>query len=545
MIDATLGAYLGGPGAAEPPLRVLDNPILIGQARRRLRRRQVVPALMIPALLGLCGVLFAAQEGQRHPHEAWAGLGYAALLYMGVVLFLRGTVQIAGSLGEERRSGILDFHRATPTTPWTDALGYLVGAAAREYLTAAVGLPFLLIGALGAGDKLPLTGCVAFLGVLLLTTWLYHSVAMLVGLTVDNKRGVTGAAVMAVVMLLWTAVPLHNAGFQTLAYLSPFPAAARLLALDADKLGQSVEFFGLTLHPLVFTLLVQGSVLAFLLVGVTRKLHREGATTFSRPGACAFFTLVVGLCFGGAWPWITGAGKTADELQRMGGVGLVVPVYLWTAMWVAASLMGSLAPSYLEFVRALRRARRRGLPEAAWLDDGAAAWPLAAVFSVMVLAGLGVLAFGLGGRVATSALASQATVVGALSCVAFLGLVAGATEYVRLSQRQSARSWGVLIAFVLAVLPWMLAGIISTGGAKDAALWVAALSPTFGVGAATIQMAAAWAGEPELGHSMGSMIALSLVGTTVMGGWFLFKTRSLQAQLAQKMPLGQSARRAA
>ncbi len=530
-----------GPGRAEPLLRFADNPILIGQARRRLRRRQVLPALLVPTLLGLCGVLLATQT-RTDRQQAWAMLSYASVIYMGLVLFLRGTMQVAGTLGEERRSGILDFHRATPTTPWTDGLGYLLGAAAREYLVAAVGLPFFLLGVVLSGPRMSLPNAVLFLSVMLLSTWLYHAVAMVVGLSINSKRGVSGVAIVVVLMTLWAAVPLYKAGFVTLAYLTPFPAAFRLLHMDDPTLGQSVSFFGLVLHPLLFTLLVQGSMLGFLFLGAKRKLRREGATTFSRMGASAFFGLVVFLCFGGAWSWITGAGKTAEELSAAGGMMLLVPCYLFAAVALSSGLLIGLSPSYLEYVRALRRARRRGVPEATWLDDGGAAWPLAALFSMLVFLGLAALAAGLGGRVPLSALLSPKTAVCVLACVSFLSLVSGATEYTKLSQRRSARSWGMLIVFVLMALPWMLSGIAKSGGADgDTVLFIGALSPTFGLGASTLTMAATWAQEAADKVPTGA-VGLSIVLTMAVAGWFLYRIRALQARLAETMPLGSAPR---
>lgn len=517
----------------EPPLRVVDNPILIAQARRRLRQKQVVPGVLITGILGLCGVLFAAAA--KDGHDAWRGLMYTALAAIGVIIGLRGTMQTSTAIADERRSGILDFHRATPTTKWTDTIGYLLGSAAREYLFAAVLVPFALLGALLGGVS-PVNLVLA-LAALVLTGLLYQTAGLLSGLSIDNRRGVSGGVVALVVLAQSMALPLFKSGFVTLAYLTPYPVLARLLNLDATErdfvgLGQSVPFYGVPLHPLLFTVLVQGSILAFLLWASARKIHREGAAAFSRVGAAAFFGLLLFLSFGGAW------GTLTSELKH-GAMALIAGAYINTAMITATVLLLALTPSYIEFLRALRRARRHGQAEAAWLADGGPSWPLIGVFAGLVVGGLVLLAL----VMKVPGLLSLDTGLCVVAVVSFLALVTSGSEYTRLMQRKSARNSGILIFFLTMVLPWLLFGVAEAAHVgHQSSLFLGALSPAFAIGGAGLRMAAAWGGEPFTDFGSGHLY-LSLAVTLGLAGWFLLQTRSLQQALAEKIPLGQPAGR--
>ena len=115
----------------EPILRIRDNPILVAQARRRLRAKQIRPLLLITTIIGVCATLWGFADGGKA--KSWSGVAIAFLVLVMMFLFIRGTAQAAAAIGEERASGILDFQRASPTSAWTDTFGYLIGCVAREY----------------------------------------------------------------------------------------------------------------------------------------------------------------------------------------------------------------------------------------------------------------------------------------------------------------------------------------------------------------------------------------------------------------------------
>ena len=221
-------------------------------------------------------------------------------------------------------------------------------------------------------------GMLLSLSLLVLNAWLYHAAATGMALSVENRHSAS-VVIGLVLVLLAFGWRLHGSGLVTLAYLTPYPMLARLLpaTFDPESMAGSVKFYGLVLHPAIFTSLVQGSILVFLLWAVARKLQSEGAIAFSRPAAIAFFAWLICLSFGGWWTPITDAERASKDF-RVTGVDVVV-LYVIVATLVASALLVSLTPSYLEHVRTLRRARRRGRAEAHWLEDGAGTWRMPAI----------------------------------------------------------------------------------------------------------------------------------------------------------------------
>ena len=517
--------------AVEPKLRLRDNPLLVAQARRRMRRRQAIPTLLIAGTLGLCGLLFVS-VAPTGTAQAASGLVDAIFIGIGLVLFFRGTIQVASNISHERTTGILDFHRATPTTPLTDAIGYLLGSPAREYMATAALLPFLVLAALMGGENLIVLIC--SLLVIVTSAWLFHAFALVLGLSATHRRGVTGGSVLGVVMLLGIALPMYAAGFVTPAYLTPFPAISSMRGIMGEHpITGSMSFFGLSLHPVLYTAIVQGYLLSFLLWASARKLRRDGAPAFSRPGSFAFFSIAVILLLGGSWTQLRGGSMLAGE----DAAAVAGSVYFFGAVGLASLLVTGLVPSYLDLVRALRRARRAGREAPSWLEDGATAWPLAFVFTGLITVGYLLLGAAVGPRLPSSALFCPEALMALVAACAFLACLSGASEYVRLALRGSYKSGSLLIAFMLLVLPFILSGIVaSAAGSGPAPLYVAALSPIFGLGGSVIRMSSAWAQEHntvEIGQ-----IGFSLAVTVCLAAWFHFRCATIRGELTRTIPLG-------
>jgi hypothetical protein len=473
----------------EPRLRLRDNPLLVAQARRRLRLRQTLPGVLIVVVLGICAVLFAAVDGDR---DAWRGLEAFALVVIGLLLFLRAPLRLAGVVADERHGGLLDFHRATPTSAWTDAVGYLLGVPAREYLLAAVLLPFLLVGTVAAGDSLP--AALGVVAVFALSGVLYHAFALVAGLAFERRWSAVGVVVIAVVLVLSAWVPFVESGFTAFAFLTPFPAVGELLTNDGNfgAVGIDVGFFGLRLPATAFTVLVQGWLLAFLLQAAVRRVRRDDAPLLSRPGAFLFLATGLLIAVGSAWPDPSGAFAERFDWEAA-EVGLA---YLVVAGGAATLLVLALTPSFLDFVRGERRARKAGRRHAPWLRDGASAWPLPLGMGAIVLAGLALLSAtapsGMTGRLALSGWPLLAV----LTLTGFLAFLSGMAEYVRLAHRRSYRSMGLLFGFLTLILPWIVSGIVAAGsGGHRGALWPAGVSPTYAVVHTLVGAAADWTGD--------------------------------------------------
>lgn len=513
----------------EPVVRLADNPILVAQAQRRLRRGQLIPSLLIVGILCACGVLWSLARGGEAEH--FRELAYAALFACGAALLLRAPMQIAGALCEERTSGILDFHRATPLTPWTQAVGYVLGCGSREYLIAGV-FTVLYVPAALVGQVSPLA-VVLSLGFVALAGLLYGTFAMWIGLSLANKRGVSGVVVGTLLMLLsfgWAARELGS-----LAYLTPFPTLARVLGFGSrTEIGADVIFYGVNLHPGLFSLIVQSSVLLFLGWAAARKLRQEGSPSFSRPGALGLLGWLLFVSIGGAWRWI--AGESGPTYKHFAEGSLVA--YVLIATTLASALLISVSPAYLGFVRGLRRARRRGQDAAHFLTDEGSPWPIAALLAGQVLIGFTVLWLALRDRLSPGEGLTQAAGLLGVAIPAFMLFVCGASEYTRLVRRGAVRSTGVLIFFVTMVLPGLLGGIFAAGLGKQATLYILALSPGYGVFGAAVLFASASSGDTNTGDVTLITVVLSLAVTLGLAVWCFISSRSVRESLGGSVALG-------
>ena len=519
----------------EPRLRLRDNPLLVAQARRRLRLRQTLPGVLIVVVLGFCGVLLALTQRER---EAWAGLAWFSLVLTGLALFLRAPLRLAGLVSEERQAGLLDFHRATPTSAWTDAVGYLLGIPAREYLLAAVTLPFLILGTLLAGFSLP--AVLGVFAVFLLSGLLYHAFALLAGLSLERRWSAVGVAILGVVGVLTAWLPFVRSGLTAFAYLTPFPVMGELLVEGGPfgDVGTDVTFFGLELPATVFTVLVQGWLLAFLLVASVRKVRRADATLLSRPGAFLFLATALAIAAGSAW---SVPGEWAEELLWPVAAAQVGVTFLVLGGATAALLLGALVPSYLERVRAQRRARKAGRRRVHWLQDGASVLPLPLAFGALLFGGLLLVVASTPADLRLP-LTAWAVVAVATETLA-LGFAGCLGEYVRLVHRRSARAQTLLWGFLTVVLPWILSGIVAAGsGGHRFALWFAAPSPLYAVAHALVHAGASWSSGSALVSAWGAgPFVLSLAATAAYAGAFFALAARASARATADRPQASAA----
>ncbi len=496
----------------EPLVRLFDNPILVAQARLRLRRRQAGATLAVISVLTLCGILLGLVTD-----SGWHVIHEVAFWLAGFALWVRAPMILSSTIAADRTSGILDFHRATPTTPATDTVGYLLGCPAREYLTAAIVLAVALAVAVPSGvGLLPTAAGLAFM---LLGGWLYHALSLLAGF-VGSGRRVGQLPLLLIIPLLLFGGWLKELGFVAFAYLTPLPALGSLGVVSvAEELSAPVEFFGFDTPPALLTVIVQGYLLVFLLRGCARKMRRDDRHAFSRLDAFAFYGVTLVVLLGiGASPL---DGGWLGAAAALGGSGVGAALFLVGAVVVSAMLAGSLAPTFLEVIRATRRARRAGHSAPHWLNDGAAAWTLVPVFAGLTIGGLALYIATNSATWTADKLLTPDTALAAAAAIAGIAFAVGAAELCRLKLRKSYKSGLMLVGFVALVLPWILGSIALLGPGKELANWVYALSPIYAIGGAAARMAATWSGVSAdwgLG-SVGASVALTAVVAACMLVW--------------------------
>jgi len=501
----------------EPRVRLRDNPIGIAQARRRLRRRQALPTLAIVLLLSLSAAFYGSLTGE------WLGVRSSLLVLFGILLFLGGVTQVATTVSEDRRSRLLDFHRATPTTPFTDALGYAIGSVAREYAACGAVLPFAIGATLLAGQSLLALG-VGLLDIVI-CGWLYHAFAMNLALSSDRKRIPQSAGVI-VALLYLVVFPLSRAGAGVLAHLTPIPTLAVLGVVAGGEDLTGFTFYGAPLSPLVFSFFAKGYLIAFLFWSAARKLRREGAHAFTRHGALAFFAITEFVWLGPVWSQLGAPARVA-----LGGA-----VFAAIALTLACVLGASLVPQYLEYARCARRAARRASAPH-WSEEGASAWPLIPAFALLVWLGTAaVVALPSASPGPAAALLSFEALLMTASSVAVIAFAIGAVEFLRLGMRGAAKSGTFFVGFVTLVLPWIAGSIVLASSLEPGvAYYVFACSPVFAGGGSIGLWAGALALDP-VDPLRAHHVVLSCAVTAALATWFLLRGAALRRAIRSESP---------
>jgi hypothetical protein len=361
---------------SEPLLRIRDNPLLHAQARRRTRPK---PFFTMVALVGLFCIwtlwVAGTAEGNRYHFVVIACNGLIGFLFL-----LRATSNISATVVFDRTSGLLDFHRASPTTPLTDAVGYIVGSSAREYVGSGIAALTALYGMHQAG--VPFGNALAGLFVLFLTGLTYQCFGLFTGLVFSKQRAAKGGA-MGVVISLFILSSLFSAGaLAPLYHLTPFPAFAELgiYGSQADKFSHPLHFFTIEIQPVLYTLIIQSLAICFTLWCACRKLARAEAVAVSRKAGLVFGGLLIFLALSSLWPLLStlsaiglsSAANAPEDIFVLNGTRgfLGLGVLLSGGILITAGFLIIAAPRPLHAARAWRRAKAKNRKRAFWLDDG-------------------------------------------------------------------------------------------------------------------------------------------------------------------------------
>ncbi len=311
---------------------LLDNPIIVKHMRSRLRSSQIVPGII--AILCVC----AAFTWIGHAGGGMAGgftFGFLSSI-MALILVIGGANQVAMTVGTAKESGILDFHRVSPLPPSTVSIGFFLGAPIREYVFAALFLPFLVISA--ALAHMPILNFVNSLAPILLTAWLIHSIALLTSL-ISRKPKATSAGI---IVLTFIALGIGQA------ILARVPAANLT----------SFSFFGIPLPGVVFLTIYEGAAIVFVMIAATRKMRSERALPFAKWEALICMATIVALAIGAVWD--------------AKGMPFLVVVLLYIFVVAGIGLASTITPEAGEYVKGVRRAIRAGGRRAPILADAAA-----------------------------------------------------------------------------------------------------------------------------------------------------------------------------
>lgn len=448
---------------------VWENPLLIKHIRSRLRPQQLYPMMIVVAALCAC-VMWGGYSTDAYSH----GVAFVGLLVIqGGLLLLVGTSEIANAVAGARASGMLDFHRISPQSPIATAAGFILGAPIREWVLAAVTLPFSIGACLTAKPGL-LGGLVVFI-VLFFSALLFHAVALIVGATTPQSRS-TGGPVALLVFLL------HSSGAALpVALFTVVPTATWVMGSRDYQMIRDM-FYMVKLPVPLLSLLHILPMLALVFVAGVRRMRSDKVPIYSKLQAVAFQAAMAFLVLGDV------LGVMLEDVPSM---GTLITVYLLSL--TGALLAMACTPSAGDYAKGLWRAQRKGLKQPSAWEDRAPNWqPLAAMCAIMVISGLLASAPGM---LSDGFKEAGATLAALVTAAAAMVTVASGRQAFGLRYRKAGAGYLGLFFFVVWVLPIIIGALLqaSNGGSvSDAMQYAWALSPLTGIGIAGTGQDAAW-----------------------------------------------------
>jgi hypothetical protein len=470
-----------------PAHLVIDNPILVKHLRSRLRPAEATSFAAFAVVVSAC-IAWAGYDGR------WFGPAMGVIWLLGMqimILAFGGSNQLNVSLGGARESGILAFHRVSPLSPAVVALGFFLGAPIRDYLLAAITIPFAVFDAYHIDAASPVKGLLWLVQLevaVLISTWVIHAMAMLGCLTRKKPRGSIQGAIVTIVLLIFFGA-YGSVGF--------YYGVQWLLEEE-----RSMNFFGWMVPWLAWVLINELPVLGFLGLAAANKMRAERAHSYSKGQAIACMATLTVLTLGGLWKVARLLPDTYPSEPTTADVIMLAAVY--GLAFTALVLTATITPVSSEYIKGVRRALHEGRRRpSAWSDTGSnrvAVFILAALVLVGATAAVQVVGrpplLGNGFNPPPKALEiamqsdeawlqsrqaimSRPILIGVLTVASF-GL---AYQYFSLRTRRLGPTLMAVFLFVTWLVPLLAASIIGMGATGDSALAlkVLALSPLAGV----------------------------------------------------------------
>ena len=295
-------------------------------------------------------------------------------------------------------------------SPGSKIIGMLIGLPIREYFMFAVTMPFVIYAAWVGG--VPFIVLLKFYLVFISSALVYHMTGLAAGMVVD-KPWRAGTVSQGLIVVLYLFLPqVSHFGFTFFEFLTARPVfyglveqhilyASNWVEVVQSQMDQmkhakykAVPFYGTTLPPTLFSLVVQAYALISLYVIVHRKWQSETRLPFSKGYALLFFAVAQLFLVGSILPvlrddhlftQLAAAYGNRDPVNSpkrtimfviflinlcVSGCASVLTVYLCTSSWYQS-------------VAGLRRSIRRGANRLAWTDDAATSLPVAAACFLM------------------------------------------------------------------------------------------------------------------------------------------------------------------
>jgi hypothetical protein len=309
----------------------------------------------------------------------------------------------------------------------------------------------------------------------------YHLTGMAAGM-ISPKARVTAYIAQVLVIVLYLVLPnfsrfgltffefltirpalfgLIQGELERLNGAAPFLIPAELSALDSFR---DIPFFETTLHPTLYTMLVQGGLIATLWHLISRRWRSEDIPGFSKIGGAVFYIGTTTLVLGSAWAAFADPKGILALVEQFDGDGDgsvtpnagVVLCLLYSLIIVAIGVftVANTSPSPFVTTKGFRRMRKHGARSLGWLSDAASSLPIA-MLAAAVTAGSACALFGLLRR-GDIVLGWPTPLNGAMVLTVFVSIVIFAQA---VCERFSARGRFVVV-FVVWMIPLFAVGVL-------------------------------------------------------------------------------------
>ena len=244
--------------------------------------------------------------------------------------------------------------------------------------------------------------------------------AHVIGLVVPKPRAASWVSRIVVLGLYVFLPAFGQAGISFLSFLTILPTyfgkmLPELISLenydfdyyrwenDMIDFWQDVPFFGTEISPSLFTLIMQGLILAALLVTSYRKWRNESLPAFSKTSGLIIFAVFQFLLLGSLWPFFSegkasgllGEEFSLSEADDKGGATTILlfvqSVFFGLSLLGILTLINTCCPDRHLHLKGVQRANRLGLSSIPLSADESRGTWFALLLGAMVCAVHGIL----------------------------------------------------------------------------------------------------------------------------------------------------------
>ena len=382
------------------------------------------------------------------------------------ILILGGFNRIAQTLSEDQKAGLWDSNRLTPLKAQDIVAGYWLAPALREFYMAATLAAFGLLIVLTSG--LPLTLWLGTQTLILSTALFLGLAAVLLGMAVQRSH----AGVLLLLLLMAGPVSFTGPSRLITNFLLPIYGVGLLFEIAGSGSGSTnsiwnpaANVFGLHLHPILITLVLQISLGLFIWRILVRKTRNPFQPLLLRWEVITIFTLLVITQHGLLWNVWTGNFPVVSNTDPTGDTDTLLPFAQAGTVLIGIILLAFASPQPEQIrVEALRLGFRNlgGV-------FSRSALPLALLLTAIAAAGLFTqMMFSLVGSF-------QHLLVAVVNLLEIFLTFVLLLDYCRLRHQRRAIGFLVLWFFVLCIIPLILSALFQNPAAAHFSL----LAPGF------------------------------------------------------------------